>query len=84
MNLLGGMRIPEIVESELEKRGPNGDHCFEITDKNNNDWEICSEDEKVRNTSFCKIQELRKESLPHYCIGTNTDDKPKIIIKNVK
>ena len=82
LNLLGGMKIPDIIQSESDKRGPNGDHCFEITDKNNHDWQICSEHEKVRNTWFCKIQELRKENLPHYC-GTNSFDDTKIIIKNV-
>jgi len=83
LNLLGGMSIHEIVESESEKRGPNGDHCFVITDKSNHDWQVCSEHEKVRNTWFCKIQELRKENLPHYC-GTNGIEDVKIIIKNVK
>lgn len=84
LNLLGGMKISEIVDSEGEKRGEKGDHCFVITDMGNHDWQICSEHELVRNTWYCKIQELRKEPKPEYCNALNPDDNTKVIIKNVR
>ena len=83
LNLLGGMKITEIVESDEDKKGPNGEHCFVITDSANHDWQVCSVHELVRNTYFCKIQELRKEPSPHYCHGMDGVDNIKIIVKNV-
>jgi hypothetical protein len=77
------MKITDIVESDEDKRGPNGEHCFVITDNANHDWQVCSVHELVRNTYFCKIQELRKEQQPHYCHGTDGIDNVKVIVKNV-
>ena len=83
LNLLGGMKITDIVDSEQDKRGPNGEHCFVVTDSGNHDWQVCSVHELVRNTYFCKIQELRKEPSPHYCNSNNGEDNVKIVVKNV-
>lgn len=83
LNLLGGMKINEIVEAEGEKRGANGDHCFVITDSSNHDWQVCSEHEKVRNQWFCKIQEFRNEAKPAYCTNDGYDNV-KVITKNVR
>ena len=83
LNLLGGMKISEIVESEGEKKGEKGDYCFVITDAGNHDWQVCSEHENVRNMWYCKIQELRKETLPHYCSNVDNNNI-KVIVKNVR
>ena len=72
------------MESEDDKKGPNGEHCFVITDNGNHDWKICSQSENVRNMWFCKIQELRKETQPHYCEAINSDSNIKIVVKNVR
>lgn len=82
LNLLGGMNIAQITEGEGEKRASNQDYCFYIQDTNNHDWEVCSQYEKVRNTWFCKIQELRKEPKPAYCTADGNENI-KVIVKNV-
>lgn len=84
LNLLGGMRINEIVDAEGEKTATNGDYCFFIQDISKHDWEICSVHEKVRNGWFCKIQELRKETKPAYCYEDDENSKTKVIVKNVR
>lgn len=83
LNLLGGMKIVDIVEAEPEKKGPNGEFCFVITDSSNHDWQICSHHELVRNQWFCKIQELRKEEKEGYCLYHGHEDK-EVIVNNVR
>jgi hypothetical protein len=87
LNLLGGIKISEIIRSEPDKKGIEGEFCFQITDNGNRDWEICSVNQTIRNMWFCKIQELRKDTLPLYCQNDNDinkNDNTKVVIKNVK
>lgn len=85
LNLLGSMKISDIVEYESDTMGSNGSHCFKIMDAGNHKWEVCSIHVSVRNTWFCKIQELRKDTLPAYCAGgSSTIENTKIVVKNVR
>jgi hypothetical protein len=69
------MKISDIISADGEKKGVNGESCFEIISKHGNcPWEICTHIPHVRNMWFCKIQELRKETLPQYYQDTISDD----------
>ena len=84
LNLLGGIKISDINSADGDKKGIDGEFCFEIVSKQGNTpWEICTHIKNVRDMWFCKIQELRKETQPLYCTNANGDSTTKIIIKNV-
>lgn len=84
MNLLGGMRLEDIIEADGEKKNENNEYCFVIGDVSNHTWEVCSKNEKMRNEWFCKIETLRKiENKPEYC-STLDNSNTKIITKNVR
>lgn len=82
LNILGEMRFSLMMEITSMDKGEDG-FCFTVTDSSsfNEEWRLCSNEEKIRNTWVCALQKVTEKPLADYC--DNSKDKPKIEIKKV-
>ena len=72
LNILGEMRFEEMDEVT----------SIEVTTNNNEEWKMCSNEQKIRNTWVCSIQSAAKKPLSGFC-DFDPDINTKIIIKNL-